>query len=74
MRAKLAEEVSMKKAIVAVLTAVLLTSGLLAGCEGDLVVGSRNLETREMDFSGFTRVDAGYVPLRLKSTSLIRTA
>jgi len=52
----------MKKAILAVLTAVLLTSGLLAGCVGEriLVVGSENLETREMDFSGFTRVDAGY--------------
>lgn len=47
----------MKKAIVAVLVAVFLTSGLLAGCVGGVVVGSGNLDTQEMDFSDFTRVE-----------------
>jgi len=49
--------------IVAALMAVLLTSGLLAGCAGDagdVVEGSGNLDTQEMDFSGFTRVEVGH--------------
>ena len=49
--------------IVAVFMAVLLTSGLLVGCAGDagdVVEGSGNLDTQEMDFSGFTRVEAGH--------------
>jgi len=50
----------MKNAIAAVLVAVLLTLGLLAGCVGGVVTGSGNLVTEEMDFSGFTRVEAGY--------------
>lgn len=55
---KLREE-SMKKAIVAVLVAVLLASGLLAGCVG-WVPGSGKLETQEFNFSDFTRVEVGY--------------
>lgn len=50
----------MKKVIVAVLVAVLLTTGLLVGCAGGLVTGSGNLKTEEMDFSEFTRVEAGH--------------
>lgn len=50
----------MKKVIVAVLVAVLLTTGLLVGCAGGLVTGSGNLKTEEMDFSKFTRVEAGH--------------
>ena len=50
----------MKKAIVAVLMAVLLTSGLLAGCVGGVVVGSGNLDTQEMDFSDFTRIETSH--------------
>ena len=46
--------------IVAVLMAVLLTSGLLMGCQVGVVTGSGNLDTQEMDFSGFTRVEVGY--------------
>ena len=46
----------MKKAIVAVLVVVLLTSGLLAGC----APGSGNLNTQEFNFSDFTRVEVGY--------------
>ena len=49
--------------IVAVLLTVLLTSGLSVGCTGDagdIVEGSGNLDTQEMDFSGFTRVDVGH--------------
>ena len=49
----------MKKAIVVVLVAVLLTAGLLTGCIGVLVTGSGNLKTEEMDFSEFTRVEVG---------------
>jgi len=48
----------MKKAMVAVLMAVLLASGLLAGCVG-WVPGSGNLNTQEFNFSDFTRVEAG---------------
>jgi len=43
-----------------VLMAALLTSGLLMSCIRGDVTGSGNLDTQEMDFSGFTRVDAGY--------------
>ena len=50
----------MKRAIVAVLVVVLLTAGLLVGCEGGLVTGSGTLKTEEMDFSEFTRVEAGH--------------
>jgi hypothetical protein len=46
----------MKKVIVAVLVAVLLTSGLLVGC-GGVVVGSGKLATQEFNFSDFKRVD-----------------
>jgi hypothetical protein len=49
-----------KKAIVAVLVAVLLTAVLLVGCAGGLVTGSGTLKTEEMDFSEFTRVEAGH--------------
>jgi len=48
-----------KKAIVAVLVAVLLTAGLLVGCTGVLITGSGDLKTEEMDFSEFTRVEVG---------------
>ena len=50
----------MKKAIVAVLVAVFLTSGLLAGCVGGVVKGSGNLDTQEFNFSDFARVEVGY--------------
>jgi len=49
----------MKKTIGAVLIVVLLVSGLLLGC-GITVSGSGNLETREMDFSGFTGIEASH--------------
>jgi hypothetical protein len=49
----------MKKAIVAVLVAVLLMSGLLTGCVGGRVTGSGNLVTQEFNFSDFTRVEVG---------------
>ena len=50
----------MKKVIVAVLAAVLLTSVLLVGCVGGPVVkGSGNLATAKFDFSDFTRVEVG---------------
>jgi hypothetical protein len=51
-----------KKTIVPVLVVVLLTSGLIVGCIGGIrgvVTGSRNLETREFEFTGFTRVEVG---------------
>lgn len=48
----------MRKAIVVVLVAVLLTSGLLLGC-GGIVKGSGNLITEEYEFSDFTRVEVG---------------
>jgi len=46
----------MKKVIVAILVAVLLTSGLLMGC-GGAIKGSGNLKTETHDFTDFTRVD-----------------
>ena len=49
----------MKKTIVAVLMAVLLTSGLLVGCVGGVVRGSGNLDTQEFNFSDFSRVEVG---------------
>jgi len=49
-----------KKAIVAVLVAVLLAALSLVGCAGSLVTGSETMKTEEMDFSDFTRVEAGY--------------
>ena len=49
----------MGKNIVAVLVAILLSSGLLAGCVGG-VGGSGNLDTQEFNFSGFNRVDVGH--------------
>ena len=51
--------VSMKKAVIAVLAAVLLTAGLLAGCFG-MEIGSGNLNTQEFNFSNFTSVDVGH--------------
>lgn len=48
----------MKKAIVVLLVAVLLTLGLLMGCEG-VVVGSGKLATQEFTFSDFKQVDVG---------------
>ena len=47
----------MKKAIAAAFIAVVLLSWLLVGCVGGMVTGSRNLETREFNFSDFTRVE-----------------
>jgi len=49
----------MKKSIVAVLMAVLLTSGLLVGCVEGVVKGSGNLDTQEFNFSDFTHVKGG---------------
>ena len=46
----------MKKAMVAVLVVVLLTSVVIAGCEG-VVTGSGNLETRQFNFSDITKLD-----------------
>jgi len=46
----------MKKLIAAALVAVLLASGLLMGC-GGILKGSGDLETRQFDFSDFTKVD-----------------
>ena len=43
----------------AVLVAVILTSGLLVGCQGGVIKGSGNLETETFNFSDFTRVDIG---------------
>ena len=48
----------MKKAIVAVLVVVLLTSGLLASCGEVTVTGSGNLKTETFNFSDFTEVEA----------------
>jgi ABC-type oligopeptide transport system substrate-binding subunit len=53
------KEVSMKKTIVVVLMAVLLTSGLLVGCVEGVVKGSGNLDTQEFNFSDFTHVEGG---------------
>lgn len=50
----------MKKTVVAVLMAVFLLSGLFAGCVGGVIIGSGNLDTQKMDFSGFTRVNVGH--------------
>jgi len=47
------------KKIMVVLVAVLLTSGLLLGC-GGTVTGSGQLDTKEMDFSDFTRIEASH--------------
>jgi len=49
----------MKKTIVAVLMAVLLTSGLLVSCVGGVVRGSGNLDTQEFNFSDFSHVEVG---------------
>lgn len=49
----------MKKAIVAVLVVALLTLGSLVGCLGG-IIGSGKLETREMDYSDFTKLNVGY--------------
>lgn len=50
----------MKKTIVTALLVVLLTSVGLVGCAGGVVKGSGNLDTEEMNFSGFTRVEVGH--------------
>ena len=41
----------------ATLIAVLLTSGLLVGCQGGVITGSGNLKTENYNLSDFTRVD-----------------
>jgi len=41
----------------AIIIAVLLTPGLLVGCQGGVVKGSGNLKTENYNFSDFTRVD-----------------
>jgi len=46
----------MRKALLSVLVAVFLTSGLLIGC-GGAIKGSGNLKTESFNFSDFTRVD-----------------
>jgi hypothetical protein len=50
----------MQKAVPAGLMALFLLSGLFAGCLGGVIIGSGNLDTQEMDFIGFTCVEAGY--------------
>ena len=47
----------MKKAIAVVLATVFLTSGFLVGCIGDIVTGSGNIVTEDMDFSDFTQLE-----------------
>jgi len=54
----------MRTAILAVLAVLLVLSGAGVGCgygfgSGPVVLGSGKLETREMDFSDFTRVEVG---------------
>jgi hypothetical protein len=46
----------MKKTVSAIIVAVLLTGLLLTGCRME---GSGNIETREFDFSDFTKVEIG---------------
>ena len=48
----------MKKAMVAILVAVLLPVGLSAGCAG-VLTGSGNVETRQFNFSDFNKVEVG---------------
>lgn len=43
--------------VVTVFMAVLLTSGLLVGCEGVVVKGSGNLKTEIYNFNGFNKVE-----------------
>ena len=50
----------MKRAIAAVLVAVLWMVLLLGGCAGGWVTGSGTLKTEKLDFSDFTRVEAGH--------------
>ncbi len=52
----------MKKAkiIVVALLVALLSSELLAGCFGGGITGSGKLETREMDYGDFTKLNVGY--------------
>jgi hypothetical protein len=50
----------LKRAIVAVSMAIFVLSGLFAGCAGGVIIGSGNLETQEIDFSGFTSVEVGH--------------
>jgi len=51
----------MRKTIASILISVLLTSGLLVGCVGGIVVkGSGNLAMEEFNFIDFTRVDVGH--------------
>jgi len=49
----------MRKVMASILVAILLVSGLLLGCVLS-VTGSGQLDTREMDFSGFTRIEASH--------------
>ena len=52
------QEVSIKKLIVAVLIAALITSVLLVGCSEVAVTGSGNLKTETLNFTDFTKVEA----------------
>lgn len=48
----------MKRAVVALLVAALLLSAIFTGC-GGIFFGSGNLETRQYDFTDFSRVEVG---------------
>lgn len=48
----------MKRAMVVVLVAALLVSGIFTGCRG-MFIGSGNLETRQYVLSDFSRVEVG---------------
>ncbi len=50
----------MRKLATSIIVAALLTSVLLVGCAGGVVKGSGNLDTQEIDFSGFSRIEAGH--------------
>jgi len=49
----------MKRVITTALVVVLLTSGLVVGCQGVAVKGSGNLKTENYNLSDFTRVEVG---------------
>ncbi len=48
----------MNKSAVPIIVVVLLTLGLLVGCQGVFITGSGNPTTESYDFSGFTDIEA----------------
>ena len=60
----------MKKAIIVILVAVLLASGLVVGCQPGVVKGSGNLATNEYNFSDFTKVEiSSAIKFEIKQSS-----